>query len=240
MLQYLLDRIKIKKCAICLLLLFILLPFNSYSQEKSVNGEKLDYNVYYRFPLSVGFEYQSLSPFRDYGGVFNIYDLSLKVRVPLPGLPVFQPLLKCGITGYDSQNPDNPEKWDHRHYYGAIGFGYSNRFSKNFEVGIDLLGGFSEAVFPNLLPDQGPVGSQNIIAEVGMRVGLNPSYNFNISINLNIRYLYSLSPLKDFNGLIFGIGFSANYRFGQIKMRQGKLWKKEDYNRLGIAYAMFH
>ena len=23
-------------------------------------------------------------------------------------------------------------------------------------------------------------------------------------------------------------------------MRQGKLWKKEDYNRLGIAYAMFH
>jgi len=26
---------------------------------------------------------------------------------------------------------------------------------------------------------------------------------------------YSLSPLKDFNGLIFGIGFGAHYRFGQ-------------------------
>ncbi|HUT65474.1 MAG TPA: hypothetical protein VMZ05_04920 [Spirochaetota bacterium] len=57
--------------------------------------------------------------------------------------------------------------------------------------------------------------SSNLLLKLGGRISLNPSYNFSIDINPNIKYLVSLSPLKDFDGLIFGIGFTGHYRFGE-------------------------
>ena len=59
----------------------------------------IDYNDLYKYNLSVGFEYQNLSPFSDYGTDFNsFYDLSAFVRWPLPFLPDRQPLLQAGAA----------------------------------------------------------------------------------------------------------------------------------------------
>jgi len=203
-----LDRVK----KVILLTLFILTfaTIQVYSQETEI-----DYNSYYRFPFSVGVEYQGLSPFADYGSSYNIYEIAAYLRWPIPRIPVLQPTLHLGIINFDNQDTINPKEWDHRHYYLAAGILYSNRFSKSFEIGAEGSAGYSKAIFPDLFPDQGPVASSSLIFELGGRVSLNPSYNFSIDVHPNIKYLLPLSPLDDFKGFILGIGFSAQYRFGE-------------------------
>ncbi len=176
-------------------------------------GTGVDFNQRYRFPLSVGVEYQSLSPFAAYGAQYNIFDLAAGVRWPLPRLPVLQPLARLGLMRFDSQDTADPVKWDHTHYYGALGLAYAYRFAKNFEIGAEALGGFSEAVFPNLIPD-GVRGSANLFAEAGVRIALDPTFNLSIDVHPNLKYLRSLSPLTSFDGFLFGIGFSAGFRLG--------------------------
>ncbi|UCB46728.1 MAG: tetratricopeptide repeat protein, partial [Spirochaetota bacterium] len=204
----LLDRVKV------FVSLFVftssIFPIQILSQEQG-----LDYNKHYQFPISLGVEYQTLSPFATYGSNFNIYEISAIARYPIPSLPVLQPTLKLGIISFDSQDSDDPDTWDHTHYFGALGILYSTRFSKNFEIGAEALSGFSHAVFPKLIPEEGPLGSSNVFFELGAHICLNPSYNFCIDIHPNIKYLFSLSSMKDFDGLIFGIGFSGHYRFGE-------------------------
>jgi tetratricopeptide (TPR) repeat protein len=173
----------------------------------------LNYNTYYRFPLSVGVEYQSLSPFAAYGSQYNIFDLSVQMRWPIPPLPVLQPTLKAGMLRFDSQDVSEPLKWDHTHWYGALGLNAAHRFSKNFELGGEALVGLSEAVFQDLLAE--PVGTPNLFIEAGARIALNPSYAFSIDVHPSLKYLVSLSPLSDFNGFIFSIGFAGHFRFGQ-------------------------
>ncbi len=197
------------RCAY-ILLVFVLPALQAFSQDKSI-----DYNTYYRYPISVGVEYQSLTPFADYGGDYNIYELAAHVRWPFLKTPVFIPTARVGIMTFDSQDPVEPKKWDHRHYFGMVGMLYSKRFTRNFELGAELSAGYSQAVFPNLIEEEGKLGSSNMLLELGGRIVLDPSYNFSIDINPNIKYLNSFSPLKDFNGMIFGIGFAAHYRFGQ-------------------------
>ncbi len=124
-------------------------------------------------------------------------------------------MVQFGMLQFDSQDLSSPLKWDNTHWYGALGLAVANRFAKNFEVGAELLGGYSLAVFQNLAPEIGTVGSGNIYAQAGGRISLNPSYNLAIDIHPNVKYLFSLSPLKDFDGFIFGIGFSLSYRFGE-------------------------
>ena len=58
-----------------LFLLILLTSGYCFSQSASV-----DYNDYYRFPLSIGVEYQNLSPFADYASTYNIFDLSANLR----------------------------------------------------------------------------------------------------------------------------------------------------------------
>jgi tetratricopeptide (TPR) repeat protein len=70
--------------------------------------DAVDYNAYYRFPLSLGVEYQSLSPFSSYGGQSNLFELSAGARLPLQTLPVLQPALRLGMLRFDSQDPDAP------------------------------------------------------------------------------------------------------------------------------------
>ena len=132
-----------------LLLILTFTTVNAFSKET-----ELDYNTYYRFPLSIGVEYQSLSPFGDYGSNFHIYEIAAYLRWPIPSIPVLQPTLRLGIMYFDSQDSVDPEEWDHQHYYGALGILYSNRFSKNFEIGAEIFGGYSQAVFPNLIPEE--------------------------------------------------------------------------------------
>jgi tetratricopeptide (TPR) repeat protein len=185
-----------------------------------VNGQQSasDLDSYYRFPLSLDAEYQSLTPLAAYpfGAPYAVYDLGLSVRWPLPFLPSLQPALRGGVTWYDSQSAVEPLKWDHMDAYGMLGVEYAHRFAKSFEIGAGLYGGFSESLYSSLI-DDGPttLGNPNLLAEAGARISLDPSYSFTVQIHPAVRYLFSLGELSDFNGLSLGIGFSAGYRFGQ-------------------------
>ena len=198
------------KITVFLFSLILLTSGICFSQSASV-----DYNDFYRFPLSLGIEYQNLSPFADYASTYNIFDLSANVRWPIPSRPVFQPMLRLGMMSFDNQDLTEPLKWDHNDYYVQLGAAYSNRFQKNFEIGGELLAGVSQAFFKDLLPEEGTVGSLNLILEAGARISLNPSYNMSIDIHPNLKYLHSFSNLNDYDGFILGIGFSASYRFGE-------------------------
>jgi len=201
-----------------------------YSQEPALN-----YNTHYRFPVSIGVEYQNLSPFAEYGSTFNIYEVSGEIRIPIPPVPVLQPTLKFGLMAFDSRNPSEPDKWDNNQYFGTIGLLYSDRFSKNFEIGAELLGGYAHAVFAKLIPElKKPVGIPNLLFEAGAHINLDPSYNFSIDIHPNVKYLYSLSPLKDFDGLIFGIGFAGHFRFGEDPDAPGTIIRSIRFDRIKL------
>ena len=192
-----------------LLFFLCLIAAAAFPQE-----QRLNYNDRYRFPLSIGVEYQTLTPLRTYNGDYTIFEISADVRYPLPRLPELQSFLRGGMIRFDSQDPLFPDKWDHTHWYGAAGFGYSNRFVKNFELGAELTAGFSEAVFPNVV-DTGAVGSPNLLFSASGKISLDPSYSVSIDIRPSLKYLLSLGPLKEFDGFLFGLGFCLNYRFGE-------------------------
>ncbi|MBE3039934.1 MAG: tetratricopeptide repeat protein, partial [Chloroflexi bacterium] len=116
---------------------------------------------------------------------------------------------------FDNQEQAEPDKWDNTHYYGGLGTVLAHRFAKTFEIGAEALAGFSVAFFPDLLPEVGLIHAPHFFIEAGARIALDPSYNFSIDVHPNLKYLRSLADFKDFDGLIFGIGFAASYRFGQ-------------------------
>jgi hypothetical protein len=177
-----------------------------------------DLNAYYRFPASLGVEYQNLTPLSGYpeGVPYAISDVGLSLRVPLPALPVLQPVLRAGAVLFDSQNQAAPLKWDHTDLYGLLGAGYSYRFAKYLELGAELMAGFSESLYYNLIPDAAPpLGNPNLMLEAGARVTLAPSYSLSVEIHPSVKYLASLGPVSGFNGAVFGIGFGGGYRFGQ-------------------------
>ena len=128
-----------------LLLLLAVAAKTVFSQSAEI-----DYNTYYQYPFSLGVEYQSLKPFGAYSTDYNVFELSALFRYPLPSRPRFQPLAQLGIIKFDSLDILDPERWDHNHFYGTLGMAYSSRFTKNFEVAVDVSLGLSEAVFPNL------------------------------------------------------------------------------------------
>ncbi|RKX76706.1 MAG: hypothetical protein DRP87_11125 [Spirochaetes bacterium] len=70
-------------------------------------------------------------------------------------------------------------------------------------------------MFKNLVPEEGTVGALNLIVEGGLRIALNPSFNFSVDVHPSIKYFHSFIPLTDFNGFIFGVGFSGSFRFGK-------------------------
>ena len=193
-----------------LLLLLVTLP--GVAQQ-----DRLDLNSYYQFPVSLGAEYQSLMPATAYpwGAPYSVFDISLNVRVPIRPLPVLQPLGRIGATWFDSQSQTEPPlKWDHADVYGVLGLGYSHRFARYFEVGAELLGGASFSLFSNLVPvDDPPLIAPNVLFEAGARISLNPSYNFTIEIHPSARYTLGLGALKEFDGLLLGLGFHRQFPF---------------------------
>ena len=58
---------------------------------------ELNFNDYYRYPFSIGAEYQNLTPFAEYGGNYNIYDISAHIRWPLFETPVLIPTARLGM-----------------------------------------------------------------------------------------------------------------------------------------------
>jgi hypothetical protein len=196
-------------------IIFVLaIPTQLPAQEADSEKVAANLNEHYRFPISAGIEYQSLTPFASYNTDYNIIDISGEVRYPIPSIPVLQPLFHAGVVRFDSLDPAFPEKWDHMHIYGNLGIAYVNRFVKNFEFGGQLQAGFSEAIFPNAV-DTATVSSANLLFVAGGKISLIPSYNLGIEFHPSVRYLLSLSPLKTFNGFLFGIGISAHFRFGE-------------------------
>ncbi|MBI9104995.1 MAG: tetratricopeptide repeat protein [Spirochaetales bacterium] len=200
-----------KKIVLFFLLLSLSISFNLSGQENEI-----DLNDYYKFPFSVGVGYQSLTPLTAFetGAPYTAYEASVIMRLPLGKVPVIQPAIKGGMISYNSNNAVNPDQWDHNCYFGSLGLIFSNRFSKNFEIGAELLGGYSYASFENLGDEV--LFSNRLTAEAGLNISLIPSYSMAIDITPNIRYFHGLeSFMSDFNGFTMGIGFSASFRFGE-------------------------
>ncbi len=198
------------KIIICILL-FILPLFSISSQEKT------DYNQFYAFPVSIGVDYIGLSPFVDYGFDATLTEISGIVRYPIPAMPQLQPTLRAGILSFVDLNRDEPDKWNHTHYFGSLGALWSNRFSKSFELSGELSVGLSEAVFPSIDPSGTSRGALNLLASAGIRASLDPSYNFSIDIHPTLKYMKYIGDAQTFDlfdGFSFGVGFSGHYRFG--------------------------
>lgn len=198
----------LRKAILLLISLFTIV--NCFSQS-SLSG----YNDLYKYNFSIGAEYQNLTPFSDYGTDFNMYyDISAIARVPLPSLPVLYPFIQTGLIQFITPERDNMEKWAHTKWYGMLGLGYSNRFSKSFELGAEIAGGIGESIFPKLDPAN-VRSALSLTAFAGIRIALDPAYNMSIAIHPNVKYNYSLSPLKRFDGFVYSVGFSGSYRFGE-------------------------
>lgn len=193
------------------LLIFIII-FRLFSTD--VNKIQ-NLNAYYQFPVSIGTEYEILSPFGNYGQWFNIYKITANIRIPLPFFPVIQPVIEGGIIRFDSRDIENPYKWDHYHISASLGIAYSYRFDRFFEIGADTLFGLTQSYFPDLIKDIGIIGGQNILIQCGLHISLNPSFNLLIDIHPNLKYIQSFYAIDIFNGLMSGLGISAHYRFGK-------------------------
>lgn len=174
----------------------------------------VDLTEYYKYPVAVGFEYQSLSPFTVLNVPYSIFDLAGVVTVPVPGIPVLQPYARFGYVRFNSLDTQFPGKWDQYQLYGVLGLGYVRKVAKNFEVGADANAGFSEAVFPNVM-SEGPVSSPYLLFGAGARLSLTPSYGFSIDFHPGLRYQLSLSPFTTLDGFLLSVGISASYRFGE-------------------------
>ena len=213
------SRLLVKTCnkriiVEVLLFLFLLLPsVPIHSQENN----QLDLNHYYRFPFSIGAEYTSISPFKDYayGSPYSIFEISGNIRYPLPILPQLQIVGKGGIINFNSNNSLDLLRWDSTHYFAAMGLGYSHRLSKMVEIGGKVLGGYSQCVYPNLLGDAGPAASHNLLAEGTLDAAFNPSFSFSINASPGVKYFRSFSPMSDFDGFVFSFGISGSFRFGK-------------------------
>ncbi len=191
-----------------LLLLVILAAGVATAQEDAV-----DPNRYYSYPFSFGAGYRTITPFASFASDFAVQELEATFRAPLPSSPVWNGVAKLGLLQYDSQDETLPDKWDHYHVYGAPGIGYSQRLSKEFELGASLTAGLTQSVFPNALEE--PVGSLTFLAGLDGKLTLNPSYNVSIDVAPALRYLRSFSPFREYDGLSFGIGIAAHYRLGR-------------------------
>ena len=199
-------------------ILFIIYIFGSINVSAEPN-EKTNYNIYYQFPFSMGVEYNSVSPFSAYGSAFNIFEIAASFRLPLSSIPSLQPSLQIGSGQYDSRDYlDDGDKWDFNSLFGGLGILYSNRFSKDFEIGIGATGGYSHAFFTNISQDY-TYTMPYLYAELAGSLALDPSYNLSIEVKPRVKYQKSMPPegvvLEDFDGFAAGIGVSLHYRFGE-------------------------
>lgn len=193
------------------------LVFGQINSSTGRASDGIDLNEYYRYPFSAAGFYQSLSGLGNKVlADFSINEISGELRLPLPKIPVLQPLLRGGVVTWSYLGDENQD-WTHTHVYAAPGIGYVTRISREFEVGADLFVGISQSYFSSLVVD-GEVtemGQMNLLAGISGRLALNPSYNISISVNPAVCCNLAFGELRDYNGFTFGIGFSVGYRFGE-------------------------
>ncbi len=171
-------------------------------------------NERYSFPLSVGAGYRDLQAFGGFPSGFSFREISSELRVPLTSVPTLQPFIRAGTLSVLQAGSAGGEQFDHNEIWASLGLGYSTRFSRNFEIGIDAAGGVYQSAFPNLSPGT-TVGELGYLLDTGARIGLVPSYNLAVDLRPSLRYSRSLGLLDDFDGMYFGLGLSLSWRFGQ-------------------------
>ena len=208
-----------------LLLVVAAFGIKIYAQEGDI-----DPNEYYAYDFGMGFGYNYLTPISGPRHEYMAHEFSAIARYPIPGLKQLTPVISLGLVSavVNEVPPDPPDKWDHNQFFGLVGAGYTERFSKEFEVGADLMVGLSASIFDNLIGDTSvetegedtsggnvTYGTMNFIASAGVRAALDPSYNFNINVEAAVKYGVALGPSTEFNDLLFGIGVSIQYRFGE-------------------------
>lgn len=187
--------------------------FGMVSLIQAQQGSK-DLNEIYRFPMSVGVDYLSLQTLSGFSSDFAVRSIGTELRLPIPSYPVLQARISLSQTSVIQNGSTGNGFWDHSIWDGMAGFLFSTRFSKNFELGAGIAGGFGQTYFANLDPS-GVVGSPVILGQGELRISLIPSYNFSVDLRPAVRYSQSLGPLTEFNGISVGFGFGAAYRFGQ-------------------------
>ncbi len=198
--------------------------------------ESLD--AYYAYPVSVGLGYQPLSAIAGVVRKAAVNDISVRFSVPLPFLPAMQPSLFAGVATLDSDESDEPTilggilddgatipdydergTWDHQLWCGGLGMAFARRISKEFEAGADIVAGLSMSYFSRRVVTSAgawyPVGELGMTLGLGGKISLNPSYNLSIDLTPAFRYHRTFGTIYGFDGLYFGIGFAAHYRFGQ-------------------------
>jgi len=208
-----------------LLVVLAILPVRIFSQNQAgVTDETpvvygIDYNEKYRSPFSIGIEYQSLNPLSiSYDEEYRFSDFDVYVRYSLKDIPQIQPYLGLGLrlvsplrTGLSV----DAERFSHNVYYGTLGAAYIHKFNKQLEMGGDIFLGLGEAIYPNIDEVTGDSrGALDFVAGIGASAAFNMTYNFSMSVHPTFRYIRSLSALDMFNGISFGLGFSAQYRTG--------------------------
>jgi tetratricopeptide (TPR) repeat protein len=150
------------------------------------------------------------------------------------------PIIRGGTLNADAAMPDfnEDEVWDHRYLFAALGMAYEHRISKEFEVGADLSFGLSLSTYDRrVVTAEGqwyPIGELGLLAGVAGAMALNPSYNLSLRVTPTLRYARSLGKLHDFDGLYFGIGFSAAYRFGTDPDAPGREIRSIRFGKLSI------
>lgn len=176
--------------------------------------DALDLNRYYRFPVSFGAGYDSLTPLVDYPVRYTLYGFSGTMRVPVPAFPVLQPTLSVGSIMFATRDTPDEKQWENRLVYGIGGLTAAHRFAKAFEISGEALVGAGRSVFPNL--PQGPAGMTNIVLQAGGRITVNPAFNLAIDVHPHLRYIRSVVPyFRELDGPIFGLGLTAQWRLGQ-------------------------
>lgn len=195
-------------------------------------------NIRYSYPLSIGVDYIPLSPVTGIDHTTSVTSIEGRVRLPIPKFPMLQPFVLGGLAIYDVDTSDVPvilggslnsgasmpdyeqkNTWDHTHIFAGIGLGFSYRINKEFETGIEIFASAGQSTYPNRVVDSDgqwyPVGEWGFSAGANGKITLNPTYSFSIDVLPTFRYDMSLGNIDDFDGLYFGLGFAAHYRFGQ-------------------------
>jgi tetratricopeptide (TPR) repeat protein len=172
-------------------------------------------NEYYKFPFSLSIEGQSCFYLGDNRNNNELLGINLGARFPLSFWPSLQPLAELGWINCNHIDPVRPDTLDHSQYYLLLGLAYAERLHRNFEFGVEIAGGASLSVFPNLVNNGQPTGSFNLVAETGLSLGIGLNYNFMVTVHPNLKYFRSFSSYDAFDGLAFGFGITAHYRFGE-------------------------
>ncbi len=180
----------------------------------------IDLDSYYHAPAALGVSYLPLSAIgnRELSD-FSVYEIAGEISVSPKGAPKISPFVTGGLMNFTFSGDIETalQDWTHFHVFAGPGLSISSRISREFQLGVKLFAAGSQSFFPNLtLPDStGPYGQLNVLGGASAKLALNPSYKLSLAVEPSLRYLYGLGPLDRLNGMSFGVGFGANYRFGQ-------------------------